>query len=676
MTDALFEPIALGPLELKNRIYQPPHCTGMQNTEQNAKFRASKARGGFGFLIQEATAIHPSGDQRPRPLPAIWEEGTVADHERITSAVHEEGALVGIQLNHTGVHNAFHADIPMRNLRDHAPLSSSDTQEPKHNGQAKAMDESEIRMLIDAFGDAADRARQAGYDAIEIQAGHGYLVAQFLSPLYNKRDDEWGGDWRGRSRFFLEVAREVRSRVGDDLAVGARFTYNELYSGGLNAPEDEDPVRMMARVDDHIDFWDIDIGNYETHSDIIAPAYDPKWDEHYQLNSLTPAVAEQMRAHGIETPIGGCGRVRDAEKAARTLEETPVDMIGMVRQSIADPMWPTKVAEGREEDIRECIGCNTCIAGFGTFKPLMCVQNPAVGQEYRGFHQDEFETVDDQRTVLVVGGGPCGLEFARVAGHRGHDVDLHEARGEVGGHTRHVVSKLPGRDEWEKQIAYREHELADRSNVTVETNSELDVDDVADYGADAVVFATGAAWNERGVNPMTKEPLPGWDRDHVVLPGDVVEGRADVGDSVLVVDGDNHMVGPGVAELLGNAGHDVTLMGYPCAIGPNQEAKLQAGTMHERLHEAGVEVTHDEFPTALTADGAEYVNIYHQETKHLDCDTVVLTTKRSARRALHDAYEARANGTDVHLTGEAVTPKTFFSVAKPLWWAHKLGREV
>lgn len=628
-------------------------------------------------MIQEATSVHPSGDQRPRPLPGIWEDGAVGQHAEITSATKEAGAAVGIQLNHTGAHNAYYGDIPMTNMRDYPTMSASDTQEPKHMGQGKRMTETDIRNIIQAFGDGAARAEQAGYDLLEIQAGHGYLVGQFLSPLYNKRTDKWGGDWKNRTRFFLEVAKEIRSRVSDELAVTARFTYNELYSGGLNAPEDDEPVKMMAHVDDYIDFWDIDIGNYESHSDIIAPAYSQEWGEHYQLNAMTPAVAALMREHGIETPIGGCGRVRDPEKARQSLEETEVDMIGMVRQSIADPAWPNKVKIGNDDDIRECIGCNTCIASFGNFKPIMCVQNPSVAQEYRGYHTGEYEQTADPADILVIGGGPCGLEFAMVAGRRGHDVEIHDANRELGGHTRHVVAQLPGRDEWEKVIDYRESALENLSNVTIRRESKLELADIRERGPEEVVFATGAEWDVRGMNPMTKEPLPGWNQDHVIVPETVMKDPDSVGERVLIVDADAHMVGPGLAEFLGNKGHDVTLMGYPSAIGENQALKLEKQEMLKRLHQAGVTLTNNKFPTELTDTGATYIDIYTQEgPMHHECDTIVLTTKRKSRTDLYDAFEGSDAAGNGHLTGEAVTPKTFFSVANPLWWAHKLGRSI
>ncbi|WP_440992022.1 oxidoreductase [Haloarchaeobius baliensis] len=656
--DALFEPIELGPVEIPNRVYQPPHGNAYGLGDQQTAFRAEKAKGGFGLIIQEYSQIHESTDVTPVDPGFLHTDETIEPQREMVEAVHDQGSKLFVELWHGGL-TASNYDSR------HPPLSSSQT--PSGNYYTpKEMEHEDIAEIVEAFGTAADRARRAGYDGVELHAAHGYLISQFLSPFYNDRDDEYGGSLENRMRFFEEVIERVDDAISDDMAFGARFTIDERVEGGLRA--DGEGLEIVERIGDDMDFWDLDIGVKQSIDDMIGPSR--RHEKNYQMEFIEEATEV------LDVPVGGTGRITDPRDAERLLESGKIDMVGMARQSIADPHWPKKAREGRVDEIRECIGCNICVSQSRQGIPLICTQNPTVGEEQR-WAPEEYDEAEEPKGVLVVGGGPAGTEFARVAAERGHWVHLNEKERELGGRVNFEGS-LPGLGEWKRVRDWRETEL-DRLDVAVHTGSraEMDYDDVRTYGAEIVVIATGGHWSEKGVTSGTHQPVPGWDQDHVLTPEEAV--NADLSDErVVIFDEEGYNVSAGVAQTLADD-NDLTFVTPRTSAFQETLHTFERKTIYSDLYSAGVEFVPDHALTGIDADTVSAKNVYSGESSTFDADYVVFTTMRKSNDDLYrelkadeETLTAETEIEEIHAIGDCVSPRR---IADAVYHGHELGRQ-
>jgi dimethylamine/trimethylamine dehydrogenase len=636
--------------------------------DRNAAFRAEKAKGGFGLIVQEWTSVHPSADYSPTRSGIIWDVSLLGEHRKMVDAVHKYGAKYFLELCHMGIHTAW-----FNSATKEPPWAPSPVQDGDHGSQGKEMDEEDIEECINAFVRGAVMAQLVGYDGVEIHVAHGYLLSQFLSPLYNKRTDRWGGSLKNRARLWVEVQRRVRDAVGSDMAVGARFTYDERSPWGIKP---EEGLEAMVMLDDLVDFWDIDWGEYSTPADQVAPAR--AHPENYQIPSTAEIRRKLHERCPKKTPVGGCGRIKNPDDVLRMVKAQDLDMVGLVRQSIADPHWPRKIREGRLDEIRECTHNNTCLSAYTYSRPgIECVQNPCAGEEYHGFLPEEFAPAVQKKLVLVVGGGVTGMEVARVAAARGHTVHIHDAGKTPGGHTN-LLARLPGCHEWARLVSYRETMLR-KSRVQVHSDSRLTAAEALDYGADEVIFATGAEWDRQGLNPIVREPVPGYDKPHVLVPEDILgEGGslAKVGQRVVIADCDAYLMGVGLAELLAGQGREVTLAGFP-SVGHYLAGTAEIAPALQQLYKLHVH-TRQMLLGAIADDSVSLFDAVTGETAEVGADTVVLVTSRIPRTADYREAKARRSndGPRVHLTGEAVSPKTYYSMPRAMFWAHRLGRQL
>ncbi|MFC4408322.1 oxidoreductase [Haloarchaeobius iranensis] len=656
--DALFEPLELGPVEIPNRVYQPPHGNAYGLGDQQTAFRAEKAKGGFGLIIQEYSQIHESTDVTPVDPGFLHTDETIEPQREMVEAVHDHGSKLFVELWHGGLTASNYGSR-------HPPLSSSQT--PSGNYYTpKEMEHEDIREIVEAFGTAADRARRAGYDGVELHAAHGYLISQFLSPFYNDRDDEYGGSLENRMRFFEEVIDSVDDAIGDEMAFGARFTIDERVEGGLTA--DGEGLEIVERVGDDLDFWDLDIGVKQSIDDMIGPSR--RHSKNYQIEFIEEATEV------LDVPVGGTGRITDPRDAERLLESGSLDMVGMARQSIADPHWPKKAREGRVDQIRECIGCNICVSQSRQGIPLICTQNPTVGEEQR-WGPEAYEQVDEPKGILVVGGGPAGTEFARVAAERGHIVHLNEKERELGGRVNFEGS-LPGLSEWKRVRDWRETEL-DRLDVAVHTGSraEMEYDDVRTYGAEVVVIATGGHWSEKGVTSGTHQPVPGWDQDHVLTPKEAVD--ADLSDErVVIFDEEGYNVSAGVAQTLAED-NDLTFVTPRTSAFQEALHTFERKTIYSDLYSAGVDFVPDHTLTQVGEGTVTATNVYSDEATMFDADYVVFTTMRKSNDGLYrelkaneEALTSETEIEEVHAIGDCVSPRR---IADAIYHGHELGRQ-
>src|ERR671935_488020 len=568
--DILFEPVRIGPKVLRNRFYQVPHCTGFGTDRPGAqaRFRATKAEGGWAAVCTELCSIHPETDRAPRPVARLWDDDDARNLALMCEEAHEHGALAGIELWHGGPTSEGSGSREIPGAPSQIPSDLNPLSYPRE------LDRAGIRELEELYAAAARRARDAGFDIVYVYGAHSFLPLQFLSGYYNKRTDAYGGPLANRARFWLETLELVREAVGDDCAIAARLAVDARGPHGIELDEGLEFVRLADHL---VDLWDVNIGSITDRSADIAPARCD--DEAWQL-PWTGRVRE-----ATAKPIVGVGRLTNPDKMVEIVRSGVWDLIGAARPSIADPFLPKKIEEGRLDDIRECIGCNVCIARALSHHQIACTQNATAGEEFRrGWHPERFErAANADRDVLVVGAGAAGMECAIVLGKRGmRRVPLVEAAADVGGYAA-LVSRLPGLGQWARVVNWRKIQLGKLRNVEVITGAALDADGVREYGAEIVVLATGARWAADGLNHLTHGPIAGADGAHVLTPERVLGGEQPPGESVLVYDCEGYFMGVGMAELLASAGRQVRYVTPLPVVGPFLDHTDEGIVVRQRL---------------------------------------------------------------------------------------------
>ena len=486
--------------------------------------------------------------------------------------------------------------------------------------------------------DAAGRAREAGFDIVYVYGAHGYLPAQFLSPFYNRRRDEYGGALSNRSRFWREAIEAVRGAVDGRCAVAVRIGIDPSARTGCSAEETAEFIRI---VDDAVDLWDVNtsvIGEPWLDmrpSRLAAQGYQLEW-----VARIRDATSK---------PIVGVGRLTDPEQMAAAVRSGTLDLIGAARPAIADPYLPRKVEEGRADEIRECIGCNVCILRVGLSDHLACTQNATTGEEFRrGWHPERFTPLRDRdRPVLIVGAGVAGMECAIVLARRGaRSVHLVDAAADLGGYAS-MIARLPRLGEWRRLVDWRRRML-DKLGVEVSVGTKWDASLVAAHEARTVVIATGAHWLRDGTSHLTHAPIPGWEATHVTTPEVVLGDPAMRPERALVYDCEGYLVGVGIAELLAERGARVTYVTSHAVVAPTLDRTFEGAWTRRRLRELAVTVHTGTALTAIEADGG--VLARPEAEWHEQADLIVLVTARRSEegllRSLEDALEGGGNGAD------------------------------
>jgi dimethylamine/trimethylamine dehydrogenase len=655
----LLEPLRIGPKIAKNRFYQAPHCNGMGRSYPSsmARMRGIKAEGGWAIVSTEQCDIHWTSDT-PREI-RLWDDRDIPYLARMVDEVHEHDALAAIELVHMGYHG--------RNLFSREPLMSPSGQAPDtiFPGYARAMDKADIRNLRRWHRNAAIRAKRAGYDFVIVYAGHNISIAMhFLSRRNNRRIDEYGGALENRARLLRELIEDTKDAVGDSCGVIVRIALDELMgdNGLVHDQEGREIIELLAELPD---MWDVNCSDW--HNDSITARFA---EEGFQ----EPYVSF---VKGLTTkPVVGVGRYTSPDRMASLLKRGIFDMIGAARPSIADPFLPNKIAEGRVEDIRECIGCNICVAYANNFVPMRCTQNPTIGEEWRrGWHPERIPPKDTDERVLVVGAGPAGLEATMQLGKRGYDVILAEAGTELGGRAAREA-KLPGLASWSRVRDYRAYQIAQMANVQVFRESRLDADHVLETGCSLVAIATGAAWRRDGIGRGHYAPLPGHERRNVFSPDDVMAGKPIAG-PVVVYDTDHYYMGGVVAEALRAEGRKVALVTPAAVASAWTEFNLELGRIQARLLTLGIEILPLHTLGAIGSDSATISNVYTGATRQIEAESVVLVTTLEPDDRLYHALAARqveraaAGIRRVTRIGDCYGPDT---IAQAVWSGHRFAR--
>jgi len=610
-------------MELRNRIVMPPMVTQYGSgegyvTARSRNYYAARARGGVGLIIVEATYVDKPGQAFANQL-AISDDKFIPGLSSLVQAIHKEGAKAAIQLHHGGrlAKSALNGRQPVAP----SPVASSEGELPKE------LSVEEIGKIVSKFADASVRAEKAGFDGVEIHGAHGYLIDQFLSPSSNKRRDSYGGDLGNRARFLIEILRAVNERIGKDFPVWCRINGQEYGVADGTTLEESKQIARMAQ----------DAGSVAIHVSATGP------QSPVALTSPTfvPAVIADLAGEikkVVRVPVIAVGRITP-EAGERILAEGEADLIAIGKGLLADPNLPNKWFSGRFQDITPCIVCMGCRDDLRSPAVLgiRCEVNAALGKE----EEYQIFRAKKSRKILVIGGGPAGMEAARVAGLRGHQVILYEKRSRLGGQLIQATIP-PHKDRIEPLIQYLQTQLKELG-VRIELGKEATAATVEEIKPEVVVCATG-------IRAMVPE-IPGLSQGHVVQAGDVLEGNVEVGKRVVVMGGE--LVGCETAEFLAEKGKKVTVTRR------GSEMVLKVGAVLRpfflgRLLEKGVTLLTDIRYNEVTPQGL-VVTTKDDKRKVIEADTIVLAVGSIPDRELYQ--EIKGNVPETYLAGDCVEPR-------------------
>lgn len=637
----VFEPIDIGAVHIPNRIVRTAHLTKLGSdgmvSDDLIGYHLARARGGVGLSFLEATAVHPSST-----LSLIgYDDAVIPGYRKLMDAVRPHGMRMFQQLWHAGNIYPGPNGEPARGV--------SDLPGPLTGLPVVPIATDEISEFVTGYAETARRSAEGGIDGLEIAAGHGYLIYQFLSPATNTRTDQYGGSLENRMRFLVEVLTAVRDAVSGQIPVGVRLGAGQA-AGDLDEATVADVTRRLIAAG-LVDFVNATMGNYYGMHWMMGAMDRPAG---YMLNSSASITAAAATA----IPRIVTGRFRTLEEAEEVLRSGTADLVSMVRAHIADPDIIRKARTGREFEVRPCIGCNQgCIARTsGVDLRLGCTVNPAIGREST-LADDVIGTTSHPRDVVVVGGGPAGLEAARVARLRGHRVVLYEAYDQLGG-ALNLARRAPRVQGLDDILDWYRTEMK-RLGVDYRVSAPVDADDVAATHPDVVIVATGAD--------------PTMDGRLVGAPGHTVEGMAaavkagsvvssvdllsveapPAGSHILVFDDIGQYEAVSVVDYLLDKGVRVTAATRLPSFGPLADAALRITPALERFysHPTDFEMLTRVSPTSVDAGKVTLGSLVAAPDTTLDVDRIVLVSYKQSRRDL--AEELRGRIADVRLVGDA-----------------------
>jgi len=624
--------LRIGPATLRNRIIFPAHLTNFavdgEITDQHIAYYTARARGGAAMLVTEEHTVHRS-DRPYEKLIRGWDPAVLPGYRRLTDAVHAHGTRILAQLNHNGAQgSSMYTGRPLW-----APGPEPDA---LFREVPAAIGGDEIAELIAGYAAVARRCADGGFDGVEIQCSQASILRAFLAPGTNRRTDRYGGDPTGRARLLLEVVAAVRSVLGHEYIVGVRLSGHDGTAGGIGI-DDAVQVARMLDATDAVDYLSTSVGvATETLHLVEAPMSTP-----HGYSLFVPAAFRAV----VSLPVVGVGRFTTPGQVRSALAEGVCDLVGAVRAQIADPDFAGKTLGGRDAEVRPCIGCNQeCIGRVGLGRWIGCTVNPRAGRESTPLPAPRMPG----RRVLVVGGGPAGLQAAATSARRGHSVILCEREPWTGGQIR-AAATAPHRGELAGMVTSLEAECA-RAGVEIRTGFEVDADFVRAYRPDAVIVATGA---------RPQRPVWAGDSAKVVDVRDVLEGRADPEGRVLVVDDLGFHQATSVAELLAGRGCTVTVCTGGMIVGQDLGLTLDMDGWTRRAHAAGITQITDVMVTGVVdADDATVVSLVDHRTgtaRPFVADAVVVVTHQEPVDELWK--QLCDSSVPVFRVGDAVTPR-------------------
>lgn len=647
----LFTPIQIGPLTVKNRICCSAHADALAEDgmpgERERRYYEEKARGGVGFMMCFGSAsIHPTSTARDWNGVELFEDRVIPYLAEFSRTMHQYQVPVVCQITHRGRRGR---SIDLWN-RLYGP---SDTREPNHRENPHPMEPEMIDEFVRCFAAAAGRLKDGGFDGCEVMASHCHLIDQFWTRNVNQRTDNYGGELANRLRFGIRVLEAVRERVGKDFVVGIRVTGDDFQENGLS---NTDMQEICGRLNELklIDYFNVIGGTAETYVGEAAAV--PNMSFRLGLYAGLSTSIRQV----VDVPVIVTGRVVDPVQADKLIAEGQADLCIMNRALIADPHMPNKAQAGQLDDIRQCMGYNEgCIDRIYTGRGVTCVQNPVIGRER---DWAELPAAKTKKKIVVIGGGPAGLEAARVAAARGHRVTLFEKSDQLGGQT--LIAKLaPGRQDFDGATRWSSLQCK-KLGVDLRLKTAPTMEMILAEAPDAVIVATGAT--------ARRPNLPGMDAHHVVCGWEVLTGAAGtLGKIVLVIDEEYGHQGPTIAEFLLDQGKDVDLITSQEIIGNFLGATTRPPLLR-RLFRKGIQIFNHLEAKSLDKNCLQARNIWSGELHEVGpYDSFVYAYGGVSVNEFSAPLKVR--GVAVEAIGDAFAAR---SLQHAILEGHKLGREL
>ena len=629
----LLSPLRIGPRQARNRVLVTAHVVGLAEAgvpgEHYAAYHRERAAGGVGLQITGATPVHASSALAKTSAIENTSDAVIPGYRMLADAVHGEGGLILAQLAHYG------ATLPMaepgRTLWSPSPQAAELSRITPHEMTVK-----EIAEVVSAFGAAAGRVRQGGLDGVEILGAFGLLIAAFMSPYSNKRSDRYGGSLENRLRFALEVIDTVRDAAGADLIVGMRIPGDEFVEGGLDI-EAMCEIAQILEATGKLDYLNVIAG---TNLDRINRT--THWPPTPAPHGLFVPLAAKIKSV-VGLPVFTVGRIIDPRHAEQILRDGQADMVGMTRAHIADPRIVEKAAAGRLEDIRPCVGANVCIARAMAGGPLRCLYNPEAAREKAWGPLIRSKAA---KRVSVIGGGPAGLEAARVAALRGHQVSLYEGDGVIGGQFA-LRAAIPAWTEFQKSLDWMRHQLQ-QLQVPVHLGRKITAAEIEGLESDSVILATGAEPLQEAFEGETTSSI------QVLTPHAFLRQEGRPARNVLIWDKAGGVIASGILDAVAAvaAGFHVVTPAFTVA---EDTDLVQRVPLYERVLSAGANFLPNHEVARLEQDSVFLRNIYSgQESRIGPIDTLISWTGNRARNGL--AADLDRLGLDYRLAGDCIAP--------------------
>jgi len=618
----LFSPFRIGTLELRNRIVMPPMATNFAGedgsvNDRHIAYYVKRAKGGVGYITFEHTGILKQGRAFPN-MALIDSDQNIPSFRKLVKAIHQENGKILIQINHAGRQTSA-------SITGSPIVAPSAIPCPVRKEMPQELSTEEIQKIIEAFGAAALRVKEAGADGVEIHMAHGYLINQFLSPFSNKRMDEYGGDVDRRMRMAIEVLRMVRNKVGPDFAVLCRISADEYVEGGLKIEDSREIAKALERN-----------GADALHvSACVAASGYLNHPPYYAEEGVFAHLAQGIKSV-VGIPIIAVGRIRTPRLANQILEDNKANLISMGRALIADPNLPVKALQGKTEEIIPCISCNRCILSIRK-GALQCAVNPETGRE----EIFKLEKTKHPKKVWIIGGGPAGIKAAEIAAMRGHQVTLYEKDEKLGG--RFLLAAIPPKKQVLKEFTDHLTGQLKKLPVKIILGKPFNLTSLRRGRPDIVIVATGA-------KPFFP-PIDGLEETKAISVEEALSGNVHLGRKILVVGGGG--IGAEVADHLSEEGKEVTLIEMREGIALDLVGHLQH-FLNQRLREKGVQILTSTKVTRFEKE-ALWVETPQGVKKFEGFDSMVISLGSISNNDFLESLRGKVS--DLYIIGDASKPR-------------------